>query len=324
MQEVQHADQCRISAGEVSFDYARGDEAPRQGHQDAHGRRGRPLQEERHRPDRGLRLGHRQRQRQDRRPVRRNGDRDRARGARVRLGGEADPRPEVRAHPRHVRDVAVGRAAVAAVRDRRGRVGDESHPLSAGSGTGVLLLEALPQVLPLEDEEISKAVAREIKQNVRIETDAKVEDADVSNPESLWCSMASRRVRLSRDGGGPGARRGRPWARRGRHRPRRARPDQGGWAPAHLTPRRLGDRRHGAGPALAHKASDEGIIAVEDSAGRTSTRSTTRFIPAASRSAIRRWPRSDRRRRARRGTMSWWARCRWAQSARRPSTRTAA
>src|ERR671923_2886062 len=43
-------------------------------------------------------------------------------------------------------------------------------------GTEVLLLEALDQILPLEDEEISKACAREIrKQNVRIETGAKVE-----------------------------------------------------------------------------------------------------------------------------------------------------
>src|SRR5918992_3055245 len=50
-------------------------------------------------------------------------------------------------------------------------------------GTEVLLLEALDQILPLEDEEISKACAREIKkQNVRIETGRKVESADVSDP----------------------------------------------------------------------------------------------------------------------------------------------
>jgi dihydrolipoamide dehydrogenase len=48
-------------------------------------------------------------------------------------------------------------------------------------GTEVLLLEALDQILPLEDEEISKACAREVrKQNVRIETGAKVEGAEVS------------------------------------------------------------------------------------------------------------------------------------------------
>src|SRR5215210_1978039 len=49
-------------------------------------------------------------------------------------------------------------------------------------GTEVVLLEALDQILPLEDEEISKACAREIKkQNVRIETGAKVEQAEASD-----------------------------------------------------------------------------------------------------------------------------------------------
>src|SRR3954471_12149636 len=49
-------------------------------------------------------------------------------------------------------------------------------------GTEVLLLEALDQILPLEDEEISKTCAREIKkQNVRIETGAEVESAEPSD-----------------------------------------------------------------------------------------------------------------------------------------------
>ena len=50
-------------------------------------------------------------------------------------------------------------------------------------GTEVLLLEALDQILPLEDEDIAKACAREIKkQNVRIETGAKVEGARRPTP----------------------------------------------------------------------------------------------------------------------------------------------
>src|SRR5262245_32363680 len=50
-------------------------------------------------------------------------------------------------------------------------------------GTEVTLLEALDQILPLEDADIAKACAREIrKQNVRIETGANVEGADVSDP----------------------------------------------------------------------------------------------------------------------------------------------
>ncbi len=49
-------------------------------------------------------------------------------------------------------------------------------------GTEVLLLEALDQILPLEDPEIAKACAREIKkQNVRIETGAKVEKVEGSD-----------------------------------------------------------------------------------------------------------------------------------------------
>ena len=50
-------------------------------------------------------------------------------------------------------------------------------------GTEVTLIEALDQILPLEDADIAKAAAREIKkQNVRIETGAEVKSADVSDP----------------------------------------------------------------------------------------------------------------------------------------------
>src|ERR671917_284038 len=49
-------------------------------------------------------------------------------------------------------------------------------------GTEVTLIEALDQILPLEDPDIAKAAAREIKkQNVRIETGAKVEGAEASD-----------------------------------------------------------------------------------------------------------------------------------------------
>src|SRR3954452_13014505 len=47
-------------------------------------------------------------------------------------------------------------------------------------GTEVVLLEALPQILPLEDADIAKAAAREIaKQNVKIVTGANIEKVDV-------------------------------------------------------------------------------------------------------------------------------------------------
>src|SRR5438105_603935 len=49
-------------------------------------------------------------------------------------------------------------------------------------GSDVVLLEALDQILPLEDEEISKACAREIaKQNVEIVTGAKIESAEAAD-----------------------------------------------------------------------------------------------------------------------------------------------
>ena len=45
-----------------------------------------------------------------------------------------------------------------------------------------MLVEALDQILPLEEPEIAKACAREIaKQNVQIETGAKVEDVSASD-----------------------------------------------------------------------------------------------------------------------------------------------
>ena len=48
-------------------------------------------------------------------------------------------------------------------------------------GTDVILLEALDQILPLEEKEIAKATAKEIgKQNVKIVTGANVENVDDS------------------------------------------------------------------------------------------------------------------------------------------------
>ena len=149
-------------------------------------------------------------------------------------------------------------------------------------GTEVLLLEALDQILPLEDEEISKACAREIrKQNVRIETGAKVESADVSDPgvtlsfngekeEFDYLVIATGRAPdveglgldeagIERDDRGMVKVDG------------RLRTSLNGvWAIGDMVP----------GPALAHKASDEGIIAVEDSAGHDVHPIDYQFVPA--------------------------------------------
>jgi dihydrolipoamide dehydrogenase len=149
-------------------------------------------------------------------------------------------------------------------------------------GTEVLLLEALDQILPLEDEEISKACAREIKkQNVRIETGAKVESADVSDPgvtlafngekaEFDYLVIAAGRAPdveglgleeagIERDDRGLIKVDGRMRTSR-----------EGVWAIGDMVP----------GPALAHKASDEGIIAVEDAAGNDVHPIDYRFVPA--------------------------------------------
>ena len=149
-------------------------------------------------------------------------------------------------------------------------------------GTEVVLLEALDQILPLEDEEISKACAREIKkQNVRIETGANVESADVvgsgvtlafndESDEFDYLVIAAGRAPdveglgleeagIERDDRGLIKVDGRL----------RTSLD-GVWAIGDMVP----------GPALAHKASDEGIIAVEDAAGNEVHEIDYTYIPA--------------------------------------------
>ena len=69
--------------------------------------------------------------------------------------------------------MAAERAAGAAGVIGAGASGTEIASAFGRLGTEVLLLEALDQILPLEDEDIARACAREIKkQNVRIETGA--------------------------------------------------------------------------------------------------------------------------------------------------------
>ena len=80
------------------------------------------------------------------------------------------------------------------------------------------------------------------------------------------------------------------------------------------------------GPALAHKASDEGVIAVEDAAGMETHPIDYAYVPrvtfcspqVASLRADRGAGQGGR------ATTWWWARCRWAPWARPPCTATAA
>jgi dihydrolipoamide dehydrogenase len=149
-------------------------------------------------------------------------------------------------------------------------------------GTEVVLLEALDQILPLEDHEVARACAREIaKQNVRIETGAKVEGAEASDKgvsvsfngekeEFDYLVIAAGRAPdveglgldeagIDRDDRGMIKVDGRLRTSR-----------QGVWAIGDMVP----------GPALAHKASDEGIIAVEDAAGNEPHEIDYTYIPA--------------------------------------------
>jgi len=149
-------------------------------------------------------------------------------------------------------------------------------------GTQVTMLEALDQILPLEDADIAKAAAREIKkQNVRTETGAKVEGAEVSDDgvkvsfngeqdDFDYLVIAAGRAPdvegLGLDEAGV-ERDDRGLIKvDGRLRTTR----EGVWAIGDMVP----------GPALAHKASDEGIIAVEDSAGMNVHPIDYNFVPA--------------------------------------------
>jgi dihydrolipoyl dehydrogenase len=150
-------------------------------------------------------------------------------------------------------------------------------------GTDVVLLEALPQILPLEDEEIAKAAAREIKkQNVEIVTGANIESAEASGDGvtltygdgertfEYVCIAAGRAPDYEglglEEAGIKTDERGLVQVD-GALRTSR----DGVFAVGDIVP----------GPALAHKASDEGIIAVETAAGEETHPIDYRFVPAA-------------------------------------------
>ena len=149
-------------------------------------------------------------------------------------------------------------------------------------GSEVLLLEALDQILPLEDKDIARTCGREVaKQNVKIETGASVESAEVSddgvsvtygdNTEQFdyLCIAAGRAPDLEELGLEEAK------VKTGEHgmievdgNLRTSR--DGVYAIGDMVP----------GPALAHKASDEGIIAVETAAGLEPHPIDYAFVPA--------------------------------------------
>jgi dihydrolipoamide dehydrogenase len=165
-----------------------------------------------------------------------------------------------------------------------GASGSEVASAFGRLGTEVTLFEALPQILPLEDKDIARAAAREIaKQNVNIVTEANVESVDVtddgvkiayggdnSDDFDFLCICAGRGADvegLGLDEAG-------------------VKLDENGLIAVDGAQRTslkgvyaIGDLVRGK--ALAHKASDEGIIAVEDAAGMETHPIDQPFVPAA-------------------------------------------
>ncbi|MFL5839617.1 MAG: dihydrolipoyl dehydrogenase [Thermoleophilaceae bacterium] len=150
-------------------------------------------------------------------------------------------------------------------------------------GTEVVLLEALPQILPLEDADIAKAAAREIaKQNVKIVTGANIEKVDVgeSSVKIDWGEGPQEFDYVAIAAGrGPDvealglAELGIETDERGQIKVDGAQKTSrdGIYAIGDIVP----------GPWLAHKASEEGVIAVEAAAGLNPHPLDHSGIPAA-------------------------------------------
>ena len=164
-----------------------------------------------------------------------------------------------------------------------GASGSEIASAYGRLGTEVTLFEALPQILPREDAEIAKAVAREIgKQNVKIVTEADFESAEVGDDGveityggeterfDLLCIAAGRGPDVEALGIEEAG----------------IETDDRGVVQVDATMKTSLDGVYAIGdlvpgPALAHKASDEGVIAVEAAAGMDTHPLDHRFVPGA-------------------------------------------
>jgi dihydrolipoamide dehydrogenase len=150
-------------------------------------------------------------------------------------------------------------------------------------GTEVVLIEMLDQVLPAEDVEIAKVVQSELrKQNVKVVTGEALEDVKAAK-DSVEIGYGGEREKFDylciatgrapdveglglEEGGVKTGERGMVEV-------------DGAMRTSADGIYAIGDLVHG--PMLAHKASDEGIIAVEDAAGRTTHPLSYDDIPAA-------------------------------------------
>jgi dihydrolipoamide dehydrogenase len=164
-----------------------------------------------------------------------------------------------------------------------GASGAEIASAYARLGSEVHLFEALDRVLPTEDPDISKLVERGLKkQGMKVHTKTLVEDVESAGSSVRFTAGGDR---LEADwlviaaGRGPDVE-GLGLEAAG------VELDDRGLVAVDGALRTSADGVYAigdlvAGPALAHKASDEGIIAVEDAAGRTTHPLTHVDIPRA-------------------------------------------
>jgi dihydrolipoamide dehydrogenase len=137
-------------------------------------------------------------------------------------------------------------------------------------GTEVVLLEALPQILPLEDPDIARTAAREIgKEGIKIVTGANITKADVSDPGITldWGDGAQEFEYVTIAAGRAPDVEALGLAEAGIETDERGQVKVDG----HQKTSRDGVYAIGdivPGPWLAHKASEEGVIAVEAAAGQ--------------------------------------------------------
>src|SRR5271165_2496505 len=164
-----------------------------------------------------------------------------------------------------------------------GASGAEIASAFARLGSQVILLEALERVLPTEDADISRLVDRGLKrQGIAVHVGTPVADVQASEDGvSFTYGGESARVDYLVIAAGRGADvEGLGLAEAGVELDERGLVKVDGA----LRTSRAGVYAIGdlvAGPALAHKASDEGIIAVEDSAGRKTHALSLPDIPRA-------------------------------------------
>jgi dihydrolipoamide dehydrogenase len=153
-----------------------------------------------------------------------------------------------------------------------GASGAEIASAYARLGSEVELFEALERVLPTEDADISKAAGRALaKQNMTIHTGVMVDNVEASD-HAVKFSAGGEDFEVDylciATGRGPDVEQlGLEAAGVGRESDSGLVAVDGAQRTSAQGVYAVGDLVHG--PALAHKASDEGIIAVEDAAGET-------------------------------------------------------